>query len=490
MKPKISTLLDVSDLLLKRSHLPGKRALRALAEFGVIPNTHPGLFELDEAGRSLYPMQLEKVRDESVVGEIRGTYKGDVWKPSLSLYGGRAKGHNGVDIYAPVGMPIVATVAGRVQFVDDSNALGKRAWLSFRWQGRDWRFIYGHLDRFEGEARKVSRGDVIGYSGCTGNADSGEPCTKPNRCGLSSAHVHFMLRDDSSGKLVDPLAHLDWKLQYRDDTRDVPCSRVRALPSALADRVPNTSSVERILLRQGGILDQLSQIRELLTDKNLTDATALENYRSELLSILGEGVVALHRAGNVDTAAGPKDRASAFIALAESCTNDLDASANAQQKAAIVRFLARLAWHEGAQLLHRRQLANGPARGFSQFEAHRAKDALEYAKQKKLMPTLVNVSGQTLAALEAATKALPAYGAPRSAYFPAGNLIESVLLENDLFGVYLTRIAFLKVPQVVPSGINAQADYWFKHWKVTDPDPQGVKQKFIRSAQQLDALIV
>ncbi|HRQ45527.1 MAG TPA: M23 family metallopeptidase [Rhodocyclaceae bacterium] len=489
MNAKTAVPLDARSSILKPSHVPGRRALEALAALGTIANTHSGLFELDEVDRSLYPMQLAQVRDHNVVGEIRGTY-GDVWKPSLSLYDGRVQGHNGVDIYAPVGVPIVATVAGRLQFKDDADKLGKRAWLSFRWKDRDWRFIYGHLDRFEGKERKVSRGEVIGYAGCSGNADRDKACSKPNRCGLSSAHVHFMLVNDSIRKIVNPLDHLDWELRYREDGRAVPCEKVIAPSSALADAASNTSPVERILLRQGAILEQLGRIRELLTDKKLAGATALEDYRSELLSLLGEGVVTLHTAGNVDTTAGPKDRASAFLALAEACSNDLDASADARQKATIVRFLARLAWHEGAQLLHRSQLAKGPARGFSQFEAHRAKDALEYAKQKKLLPTLETVSGETSAALEAATKALPSYGAARSAFFPAGNLIERLLLENDLFGVYLTRIAFKKVPESVPGEIAAQADYWFKYWKVTDPDPPGVRQKFIRSAQQLDALIV
>jgi murein DD-endopeptidase MepM/ murein hydrolase activator NlpD len=98
--------------------------------------------------------------------------------------GGRS--HQGVDLIARTGTPLVAVVSGSVQF--KQNSLGGNAvWLA----GDDGnRYYYAHLSSFEGSSRGVSQGEVIGYVGDTGNA-SGTP------------HLHFEVHP-GGGAAVNP----------------------------------------------------------------------------------------------------------------------------------------------------------------------------------------------------------------------------------------------------------------------------------------------
>ncbi len=89
------------------------------------------------------------------------TYE-DSWGWARS--GGRS--HEGVDMIADRGTPVVAATAGDALF--KNNRLGGNAvWLT---APNGDKFYYAHLDGFEGESRRVQAGDVIGYVGSTGNA--------------------------------------------------------------------------------------------------------------------------------------------------------------------------------------------------------------------------------------------------------------------------------------------------------------------------------
>jgi murein DD-endopeptidase MepM/ murein hydrolase activator NlpD len=86
----------------------------------------------------------------------------DSWGASRS--GGRR--HEGVDMIADRGTPVVAAQSGDVNF--KQNRLGgNAAWLS---SPNGNTFYYAHFDSFEGESRFVLQGELIGYVGSTGNA--------------------------------------------------------------------------------------------------------------------------------------------------------------------------------------------------------------------------------------------------------------------------------------------------------------------------------
>lgn len=82
--------------------------------------------------------------------------------------------HDGVDLFAPRGSPVVAPVAGTVEQIT-----GARGGLQFALHGDDGHVYIGtHLDSF-GESGRVAAGTALGTVGDSGNAKGSDP------------HLHF-----------------------------------------------------------------------------------------------------------------------------------------------------------------------------------------------------------------------------------------------------------------------------------------------------------
>lgn len=102
----------------------------------------------------------------------------DSWGASRS--GGR--GHQGVDMIADRGTPVVAAETGEIDF-KQSRLGGNAAWLN---TAAGDSFYYAHLDSFEGSSRRVAAGEVIGYVGSSGNA--------------KGPHLHFETHVDGAAE--------------------------------------------------------------------------------------------------------------------------------------------------------------------------------------------------------------------------------------------------------------------------------------------------
>jgi len=97
--------------------------------------------------------------------------------------------HQGVDMFAATGTPLVAVVSGSLFFQSDTLG-GLAAYVT----GRDGTtYYYAHLNDYVGAGRSVSTGELIGHVGNTGDASGG------------ASHLHFEIRPGGpNGAAIDP----------------------------------------------------------------------------------------------------------------------------------------------------------------------------------------------------------------------------------------------------------------------------------------------
>ena len=102
--------------------------------------------------------------------------------------GGR-RSHQGIDIFAPRGTPVLAAAPG-IAYASDNQLGGRVVWLRDALRGRS--LYYAHLDsQAVGVGQRVRVGDTLGFVGNTGNARTTPP------------HLHFGIYRRGEGA-VDP----------------------------------------------------------------------------------------------------------------------------------------------------------------------------------------------------------------------------------------------------------------------------------------------
>ncbi len=99
--------------------------------------------------------------------------------------------HEGIDLFAPRGTPLVAAERGLVARIGSGRLGGLKLWLVGE-SGTEW--YYAHLDSFApglADGQIVEAGDLLGYVGNTGNAVGTPP------------HLHLQMHPDG-GRPVNP----------------------------------------------------------------------------------------------------------------------------------------------------------------------------------------------------------------------------------------------------------------------------------------------
>lgn len=117
--------------------------------------------------------------------------------------GGGTRGHQGLDIMAPAGTPVLAAADGRVEKLFQSGLGGTTIYQ--RSADGAWEFYYAHLSGYApglAEEQAVRAGQVIAYVGDTGDAGPG------------NYHLHFGLSRMPAGarwwqgEPLDPFPYL------------------------------------------------------------------------------------------------------------------------------------------------------------------------------------------------------------------------------------------------------------------------------------------
>lgn len=121
---------------------------------------------------------------------------------------GGKRNHEGVDIFAPRGTPVIAVTDGQISSAGVKGLGGKQVWL--RDQKRGQSLYYAHLDSIATLGNShVETGDTLGFVGNTGNARTTSP------------HLHFGIYKGYRGA-IDPL-HFVFQL---DDPNFEPAGKI------------------------------------------------------------------------------------------------------------------------------------------------------------------------------------------------------------------------------------------------------------------------
>ncbi|MUP44799.1 M23 family peptidase [Gramella sp. BOM4] len=157
-------------------------------------------FEIEEPGLYKFviqpeieansPFRMQILKSPSYKFPVLNAKNNDIGSYWGDMRDGGKRNHEGIDIFAKRGTPVLAATDGRIRFTGEKGLGGKQVWL--RDPERDQSLYYSHLDSIVPGLTGVKAGDTLGFVGNTGNARTTPP------------HLHFGIYQSGHGA-IDPL---------------------------------------------------------------------------------------------------------------------------------------------------------------------------------------------------------------------------------------------------------------------------------------------
>ncbi|RDK88763.1 M23 family metallopeptidase [Marinirhabdus gelatinilytica] len=166
--------------LLKASERDSSQLTHTVKKYGVYKITVQ-----PEMGLA-FPFQLKMYTQPTYTFPVSGAGNKNIQSFWGAPRGGGKRSHEGVDIFAPKGTPLIAITDGRISSTGNRGLGGKQVWLRDGLFGKT--IYYAHLDSIAVKTgQRVQLGDTLGFVGNTGNAKTTEP------------HLHFGIYKGSTG---------------------------------------------------------------------------------------------------------------------------------------------------------------------------------------------------------------------------------------------------------------------------------------------------
>jgi murein DD-endopeptidase MepM/ murein hydrolase activator NlpD len=169
-------------------------ALKPLPPMGPLPELSPlspapaPSGDRTAGGATEHDAAVEMLRGRGLLVPVKGISASQIPDTYDAARDG-ARVHNAQDILAKRGTPVLSADDGTILHIGTNSLGGNVIWAAD--PQRRFAFYYAHLDRYAKglhDGQQISRGDVIGYVGTSGNAPKDTP------------HLHFQVVRIVSGK--------------------------------------------------------------------------------------------------------------------------------------------------------------------------------------------------------------------------------------------------------------------------------------------------
>ncbi len=171
-------------------------------------------------------------------------------------------GHGGVDIFAPIGTPLVSCVNGKIVKIGKTKVGGNRVTIR---DSRGLNYYYAHMDKLQPSLKRgdlVSTGEFIGTVGDSGSAKGTHP------------HLHFSIYDKRGYKRgnIDPWPFLSSQLDNINTIETLPTDiegltlDLSTLPKdiKISDILDNKDNRE--LITRGSHGESVEEFQKILKD--------------------------------------------------------------------------------------------------------------------------------------------------------------------------------------------------------------------------------